>query len=172
MRIELISPEQAEPLIDLLCEINAYYRPGSPASPAETREHARNNLLSSRSPHRLVVATLPDGKVIGLAAITLVYSLVEPEPEKRAHCQLGELYVSAAHRNLGTGRALMAWVAKHALENGCHRIDWPVKAANARGIAFYKSLAAFQVEDRLSFRLVDPELAALAASAQGGCNEV
>lgn len=163
MNIALVSSEQAEPLVDLLCEVNAYYNPGSPASCAEMREHVHSNLLSSRSPHRLVVATLPDGKVVGLAAITLVYSLVDPEPERRAHCQLKELYVSAPHRSLGTGRALMAWVAKYALENGCHRIDWPVKAANARGIAFYKSLAAFQVEDRLSFRLVEPELTALAA---------
>ena len=171
MQIALISSEQADPFVDLLCEINAYYNPGSTASRAETREHALNNLLSLRSPHRLVVATLPDGKVVGLAAIKLAYSLVEPEPERRAHCQLKELFVSAQYRSLGTGRALMAWVAKYALENGCHRIDWPVKAANTRGQAFYKSLAAFQVDDRLSFRLVEPQLAALAAAA-AGANEV
>ena len=172
MRIALVTSEQAEPLVDLLCEINAYYNPRSPASRAETREHAQNNLLSSRSPHRLVVATLPDGKVVGLAAITLAYSLVEPEPERRSHCQLKELFVSAPYRSLGTGRALMAWLARYALERGCHRIDWPVKAANSRGIAFYRSFAAFQVEDRLSFRLVEPHLGELAASAEGGSNDV
>lgn len=172
MGIDLISSEQAESLVDLLCEINAYYNPASPAARADTREHVHENLLSPRSPHRLIVATLPDGKIVGLAAITLVYSLVEPEPERRAHCQLKELFVSAARRSLGTGRALMAWVAEYALKNGCHRIDWPAKAANARGIAFYESLAAFQVHDRLSFRLVQLELAALAASAKEGSNEV
>lgn len=66
----------------------------------------------------------------------------------------------------------MAWVANYAVENGCHRIDWPVKAANARGIAFYKALAAVQVEDRLSFRLVEPQLSALATSAKRVSNEV
>jgi GNAT superfamily N-acetyltransferase len=172
MRIAPVSSAQSESLVDLLCEINAYYNPGSPASRAATREHVLHNLLSPRSPHRLVVASLPDGRVVGLAAITLVYSLVEPEPERRAHCQLKELYVSAPHRSLGTGRALMAWVAKYALENGCNRIDWPVKSTNARGIAFYKSLAAFRVEDRLSFRLVEPALTTLAASDKEGSNEV
>jgi GNAT superfamily N-acetyltransferase len=172
MRIALVSSDQSESLVDLLCEINAYYNPEKPASRAETREHVLHNLLSQRSPHRLVVASLPDGRVVGLAAITLVYSLVEPEPDRRAHCQLKELYVSDPQRSRGVGRALMAWVAKYAIESGCHRIDWPVKSSNARGIDFYRSLAASQVEDRLSFRLVEPALTNLAASMSGGSNEV
>jgi ribosomal protein S18 acetylase RimI-like enzyme len=172
MRIALVSSSQSESLVDLLCEINAYYNPEAPATRAETREHALHNLLSQRSPHRLVVASLPDGKVVGLAAITLAYSLVEPAPDRRAHCQLKELYVSSSQRSRGVGRALMAWVAKYAIESGCHRIDWPVKSTNTRGIAFYKSLAAFQVEDRLSFRLVEPALTTLAASKIWGSDEV
>ena len=164
MHISLVTSEQSESLVDLLCEINAYYHTQSPASRTVMREHVLSNLLSPRSPHRLVVASLPEGRVVGLAAITLVYSLIEPEPQRRAHCQLKELFVSASQRSRGTGRALMAWVAKYALENDCHRIDWPVKSTNARGIAFYESLAAYRVEDRLSFRIVEPALMALAAS--------
>lgn len=164
MRVSLVSNDQQESLIDLLCEINAYYNPETSASREVVREHTVQNLLSRASPHRLVVAAHPDNRVFGLAAITLVYSLVEPEADRRKHCQLKELYVSASERRRGAGRALMAWVAKYALERGCHRIDWPVKASNARGISFYEGLGAKRMEDRLSFRLTEPGVTKLALS--------
>jgi hypothetical protein len=44
-------------------------------------------------------------------------------------------------------------------------MDWNVKASNLRGISFYESLAAFQVEDRLSFRFSHANLEALASAA-------
>ncbi len=47
----------------------------------------------------------------------------------------------------------MHWVAMHALENGCGRLDWSVKAPNIKGMAFYNKLGAHQVEARLSDRL-------------------
>jgi ribosomal protein S18 acetylase RimI-like enzyme len=65
----------------------------------------------------------------------------------------------------------MAWAARYAFENGCRRIDWPVKASNARGIAFYESLGAERVVDRLSYRLSEPcvgQLALESASASPG----
>ena len=56
----------------------------------------------------------------------------------------------------------MQWVARYALDNGCGRIDWSVKSSNARGIAFYESLGARLVSDRISYRIVREEIGALA----------
>jgi len=162
LRVALAMPAEQESLIDLLCEIHRYYNDGRTPSREAVRTHLLENLLSRASPHRLVVATLHDGTVVGLAAFTLVYSLVDFDEDKRKHCQLKELYVSAGERSKGAGRALMSWVANHARENGCHRIDWPVKASNARGIAFYESLGAERVVDRLSYRISEPGLSRLA----------
>ena len=81
MRIGLVSPYQHESIIDLLCEINAYYNPASPAKREVVREHSVKNLLSPSSPHELVVAAREDGSVVGLAVVTLAYSIVEPEPD-------------------------------------------------------------------------------------------
>jgi GNAT superfamily N-acetyltransferase len=167
MRVGLISSNQHESTIDLLCEINAYYNPSSPASKETVREHARDNLLSPSSPHRLVVAEDEEGRVVGLAAITFAYSIVEPEVERRSQCQLKELYVSGSQRGQGIGRALMAWVAKYSKERGCSRIDWPVKSTNAKGISFYESLGARLVEDRLSYRLAGSEMCELASQGNG-----
>jgi len=161
MHVELVSEAQHESLIDLLCELHAYYNDGAVAPREAVREHLLENLLGPGSPHRLVVAADDGGTVIGLAAITLVYSLVDFAPAQRKHCQLKELYVRSSSRSIGAGRALMEWVASYASERGCCRIDWPVKASNARGISFYESLGARRILERLSYRLSEPELGRL-----------
>ena len=161
MRVELVSEPQHESLIDLLCELHTYYNEGFVAPREVVREHLLENLLGAQSPHRLVVACR-DNEVVGLVAIALVYSLVEPTVDKRKHCQLKELYVQSTQRGQGVGRALMSWVARYAFENGCCRIDWPVKASNANGISFYESLGAERVVERLSYRLSESSMTRLA----------
>jgi GNAT superfamily N-acetyltransferase len=153
MRIALAAPEHHESLVDLLHELHRYYNASSTLPRETVREHLFGNLLAAESPLRLVVATNPEGQVIGFAALVLLHSLVEPEPEKSGQCLLKELFVSASQRNQGVGYALMAGVARYAAEWGCSRIDWNVNASNSHGIAFYKRLGAEQVGDRLSYRL-------------------
>lgn len=162
MRVDLVSEAQHESLIDLLCELHTFYNEGSVVLRDVVREHLLENLLAVESPHRLAVASNDDGRVVGLAAITLVYSLVDFSAEKRRHCQLKELYVRSSERSKGAGRALMSWVAWYAFENGCRRIDWPVRASNARGISFYESLGAERVVERLGYRLSEPSMRQLA----------
>ena len=171
MRVDLVSQSQYESLVELLCELHTYYNEGSSVPPEMVRSHLIRNLLGPDSPLRLVVAYEDVGRVLGLAAISLTYSLVEPTPEQNRHCQLKELYVRSSETGRGIGKAIMSWVAQYAAENGCRRIDWPVKATNARGISFYKRLGAQQVVERLSFRLSEPglsELASQSESARGG----
>ena len=167
MHVGLVSQAQHESLIDLLCELHAYYNDNSVVSRDVVQEHLIGNLLSAQSPHRLVVASGADGVVTGLAAITVVYSLVEPAVDKRKHCQLKELFVRRSARSQGVGEALMTWVARFALESGCSRIDWPVNAANARGISFYEGLGARPVLERLSYRLDRSGMKQLSCGSSG-----
>lgn len=162
MRVGLVSEPQYESLVELLCEVHAYYNEGSMASRKTVREHLLENLLGANSPHRLVVAAADNGDVVGLAAITLVYSLVDFSVEQRKHCQLKELYVRSSARSQGVGRTLMSWVARYTYENGCRRIDWPVKASNAGGISFYEGLGAERVIERINYRLSEPNVSRLA----------
>jgi GNAT superfamily N-acetyltransferase len=164
MRVDLVSQPQHESLVSLLRELHTYYNEGSSVPHEMVLAHLLENLLGADSPLHLVVAYEDDGQVLGFAAISLTYSLVDPMPEQRRHCQLKELYVRSSARSLGVGKAIMSWVARYAADNGCRRIDWPVKATNARGIAFYKGLGAQQVVERLSFRLSEPSLGELAAA--------
>lgn len=162
VRLDLVSQPHYESLIELLCELHSYYNKGSSVPPELVRSYLIECLLAPTSPLQLVVATRERSQVLGFAAISLTYSLVEPTANKRRHCWLKELYVRSSSRSRGVGKALMSWVAQYAVTHGCCRIDWPVKATNARGIAFYEGLGAKQVVDRLSYRLSEPSLSELA----------
>lgn len=162
MKIGLIQLEQLERLVDLLCEINAYYNDEAPAPRELIHQHAVQNLMSAAPTHQLVVATKPCGDIVGLAAVTKTYSLIDPQPEHRNQLQLKELFVTKAERGQGIGLALMIWVAQFALENQCHRLDWPVNASNIRGRAFYEGIGAQRVDDRLSYRITEPAIRKLA----------
>lgn len=153
-------------LTDLLCELNAHYADaGVSAAGRETvHTHLRDHLLAPGSPVRLVVASDSTGKAVGFAAIVLLHSLVDPSPEHRRQCLVKELYVSAKTRGQGIGQALMAWVAQYAASEGCGRMDWNVKESNHGGIAFYESLGAVRVADRLSYRLTREAMDRLGAA--------
>lgn len=161
MKFDLYHPSQSETLIDLLCELNAYYHPTHPAPRDTVAQHALTHLVSASSPHVVLLASTDQNQAIGLAALTVVYSWAEPDPDKYKQLQLKELFISAAHRQQGVGHQLMRRVCQYALEHGCHRIDWPVKALNRPGQAFYQSIGAYEVEDRLSYRLSEPQLTLL-----------
>lgn len=168
LQVEIVAEPQHASLADLLCELHVFYNEGATPSQTAVKEHLEQNLLAPGSSQRLLVAWRGDGPVLGFAAVSLVFSLVDFAPDTRRHCQLKELYVGASQRSQGVGRALMAGVARYAFDHGCHRIDWPVKASNARGILFYESLGATRVPERLSYRLTEPALGRLAGES-GSC---
>ena len=163
MHIAFVVHDQLEALVDLMHEMCVFYSEEAPVAREDVRSNLVDNLLAPDSPVRIVVASDERGEVVGLAAITLFHSLVDPAPRRRAQLLLKELYVRQARRGRGVGKALMAWVARHALERGCARMDWNVSASNREGLAFYRSLNALHVAGRLSFRLGGEFLARLAS---------
>jgi GNAT superfamily N-acetyltransferase len=165
LHIGLVVESQHESLVELLCELHSFYNEGSTVPRELVRSYLIGHLLAVDSPLLLAVASHERHRVIGLAAIALTYSLVEPTPDKRRHCWLKELYVRSSKRGLGAGSALLSWVARYSVQHGCARIDWPVKAGNTRGIAFYERWGAKRVADRLSYRLSGERLLELASAS-------
>ncbi|MFE9422886.1 GNAT family N-acetyltransferase [Kitasatospora sp. NPDC006697] len=77
---------------------------------------------------------------------------------------LEDLYVRPAHRGGGHGRALLAALARIAVERGYQRFEWSVLDWNEPSIGFYKSLGAVPMEEWTVFRLSGDALRELGAS--------
>jgi ribosomal protein S18 acetylase RimI-like enzyme len=164
MHIDFVARHQHEALVALMHEMCVFYSDGAPVRVDDVRSNLEDHLLAPASPVRLVAAEADDGAVVGFAAIVLLHSLVDPVPGRRGQLLLKELYVRQAHRGRGIGKALMAWVARHALERGCARVDWHVSASNRPALAFYRGLNAQHLAGRLNYRLAGEHLLRLARS--------
>jgi GNAT superfamily N-acetyltransferase len=76
-----------------------------------------------------------------------------------------DIFVEEAWRGQGLGRALMAYVARLAVERGCVRLEWSVLNWNEPAIAFYRGLKAQAMDQWTVYRLVGDDLERLAAEA-------
>jgi GNAT superfamily N-acetyltransferase len=76
---------------------------------------------------------------------------------------IGDLYVRTEARCHGTGRALVAAVARHALQLGCDAVYWELWRKNRSGEAFFQSLRGAEADDIATMRLDGARLRAIAA---------
>lgn len=78
---------------------------------------------------------------------------------------LEDLFVRPAHRRAGIGRALLAEVARLAVERGCGRLEWSALDWNEPALAFYRGLGAARLDEWRLHRLTGAELTAFAETA-------
>jgi len=162
MHIDFVAANQYDGLVSLMHEMCIFYSDAEPVSIDDVRSNLLDNLLAPTSPVRLVVASAADGAVVWFAAIAMFHSMVDPTPGRRGQMLLKELYVRQACQKRGIGKALMSWLARHAIDRGCARMDWHVSATNKPALAFYRALNAQHVAGRLNYRLGGEYLARLA----------
>ena len=79
-----------------------------------------------------------DGEPQGYALFVHNFSSFEGRPG----VWLEDLFVREAARGQGLGTALLAALARLAVERGCARLEWSVLDWNAPSIAFYETLGA------------------------------
>ena len=84
VQVDLVTPSQHESLVDLLCELHAYYNEHATVPRDLVRNYLVDTLLGANSPLQLAVA-FDNDTVLGFAAISLTWSLVDPTPDKRRH---------------------------------------------------------------------------------------
>jgi len=125
-----------------------------------TPAHLTKTLFCENPKAFALVAEL-DGEAIGFALYFFNYSTFLG----RHGLYLEDLYVQAAHRGVGAGKALLARLAKIAVENDCGRMEWWVLDWNKPAIDFYKSLGAEAMDEWTVFRLTGASLSALANRA-------
>ena len=75
---------------------------------------------------------------------------------------LEDLFVEPTFRRQGLGEALLAYLAKIAVERGCGRVEWSVLGWNELAIGFYRKLGAQPMDDWVIYRLTGDSLRRLA----------
>lgn len=76
---------------------------------------------------------------------------------------LEDLFVAPQWRSRGYGRALLAHVARIAVERGCGRLEWAVLDWNEPALRFYRRVGARPLDDWTVYRLTGEPLERLAA---------
>jgi GNAT superfamily N-acetyltransferase len=75
-----------------------------------------------------------------------------------------DLFVKPACRGKGLGKALLAFIAKLAVERDCGRLEWACLNWNEPSIKFYKSQSAVPQSEWTTYRVTGDALKALAKS--------
>ena len=117
----------------------------------------RRSLFGRRRYAEVLIARV-DGEPSGFALFYHSFSTFLGRPG----LYLEDLYVQPAARGTGLGRALLARLARLALERRCGRLEWSVLDWNEPAIGFYARLGATAMDDWTVYRLTADPLRALA----------
>ena len=129
-------------------QVSRFYHGDDAPTAERMRSYVRDRVLAADSAMRLALA-FEGSTPVGFAAFAILY----PGPETSGQLYLKELFVSAPHRCKGAGRALMKFLAAHALEHECSRMDWTGETGNPSGLSFYRALGVAPSRDKVYFRL-------------------
>lgn len=121
-----------------------------------TDELLRTGLFGPR-PYAETVIAEEGGEAIGFALFFHTFSTFLARPG----LYLEDLFVLEDHRGQGVGRALLAHLARLAVERECGRLEWAVLNWNQEAIRFYERLGAKPNSEWTVYRLSGESLTAL-----------
>jgi GNAT superfamily N-acetyltransferase len=112
-------------------------------------------------PYAEVIIGEVEGVAQGFALFFHNFSTFEGRPG----VYLEDLFVRPAARGSGLGKALLAELARIAVERDCARLEWSVLDWNESAIGFYKALGAKPMDEWTVFRVDGDALTDLAGTA-------
>jgi GNAT superfamily N-acetyltransferase len=126
-----------------------------------TEEQLVRTLFGER-PSAEVVIAFHDDRPAGFALFFQNYSTFLARPG----IYLEDLFVDPSHRGHGVGQALLAHLARVAVERDCGRLEWSVLDWNADAIRFYERLGARAMNEWTVYRVAADALQRLAEQAR------
>jgi GNAT superfamily N-acetyltransferase len=109
---------------------------------AATEQGLRESLFGRRPAAEVILCYVGD-EPAGFALFFHNYSTFVGKPG----LYLEDLFVLPKFRGQGCGKALLAYLAKLALDRNCGRFEWTVLDWNESAIGFYKKLGARLLDD-------------------------
>lgn len=122
-----------------------------------TPEDLDRGLFGTRPVAEAVVAEA-DGKAVGFALYFYNFSTFLMKPG----IYLEDLFVSPDYRRQGIATALLRYLANHAVEQGCGRLEWSVLDWNQSAITFYRRIGAVLMDEWTGCRVAGKALTNLA----------
>lgn len=154
--------QDCDQLFEFVVDLAEYERASD--SVASTADMLRQALFpSDHEPHvwaHVVVDPQDPKRLIGAAIWHLNYSTWTGQHG----IYVEDLYVRSECRGLGSGRALLAALARICLERGYQRLQWSVLDWNTPSVEFYRNLGAESLDEWVGYRLTGNELTELASS--------
>lgn len=155
--IRFAMPADIPDILRLIQELATYER--EPDAVETTEEDLRRWVFGDEPVASVLLAEV-DHRVVGMALWYRTYSTWTGVPG----IHLEDLFVEPEHRGSGLGRALLAALARIAVDRGYARVEWVVLDWNEPSIAFYESLGARPMAEWSTYRLVGDALRGLAGS--------
>jgi GNAT superfamily N-acetyltransferase len=118
-----------------------------------TEQSLTDHLFSSNPVAEAMIASL-DGRDVGFALFFRSFSTFLGKPG----IYLEDLFVLPEVRGKGVGQALLAEVARIAMDRDCGRLEWAVLDWNDPAIGFYNKLGAIRLDDWTTYRVTGDAL--------------
>lgn len=155
-------PGDVPALLGMIRDLAAYERAADEVRATEEQLHAA--LFGEDHVAGCLVADAgsegsKDGPVVGMALWYRSFSTWTG----RTGLYLEDLYVRPEQRGLGTGRALLAGLARECVARGWPRLEWSVLDWNEPALGFYRALGATALDTWTVHRVSGDALHVLAA---------
>ena len=158
LSIRCATPADVPSILGFIRELAAYER--EPEAVVATEADLLRDGWGPEPRFKALIADI-DGEATGFALYFNSYSTWMGHHGIR----LEDLYVSPALRGRGIGKALLARLARIAVDEGCPRLEWDVLAWNQSAIDVYEAVGARTQSEWRIMRLAGEALAQLAALA-------
>jgi GNAT superfamily N-acetyltransferase len=157
-------------ILECICGLAEYERLSQEVRASE--EALRETLFGERAFAEVLIASLKTSArggdsnpeiIAGFALFFHNYSTFLAKPG----IYLEDLFVKPEFRGRGVGKALLARLARVAVERNCGRLEWSVLDWNEPALQFYRSLGAQAMDEWTTHRLTGESLRALALLSGG-----
>lgn len=155
--VERCPPDEWESMVKIFTEMEEHYYGKGIIHEPLLKHYLRTQLFSQHS-GTWVLRARCDAHIIGLACCSILY----PSPRYSGQLHIKELYVSQSERGKGTGKSLMRFMAKLALEQECRSLSWNAEKSNHQANHFYQSLGGRIDDSILNYALQGERLSKLA----------
>jgi GNAT superfamily N-acetyltransferase len=153
-------PEDGEVLANLVRELAVYEKLEHRVR--ATPEDLRRHLFGPRPAAEAALAEVAgQSQPVGFALWFSTFSTFRGQPG----LYLEDIFVRPEFRGRGIGKALLAAVARLAVERGGGRLEWSVLNWNSPAIGFYRALGARPLDEWTVYLIDDEPLRRLAARA-------